>query len=302
MRWSFPVTAGEQLEVRIYFANRCSCTNAVGKRVFDVTIDGQRRIDDLDIVAAVGHDTGMMRSFLVTSDGSVDMEFLHQMENPLINAIEVQRAGTTTQPADLDSLTRRWYDGAAAGAAQDVPAGGIAWQQVRGAMVVDGDLVYGAADGTLHRRSFDGDAYGPDTVVDPYNDPYWSKVSTGSGTSVYRGVLPAFYGELPDVTAMTYRAGRLYYTRYGRSALYYRSFTPESGIVGGQRYEVPGVALPEVNGLFLSAGELYYADRSDGTLHRLPFAGGAPGGPSTTVSGPALDGTDWRSRAVFLGP
>ena len=64
MKWAFPVAAGTPLQVRLYFANRCTCTSGVGSRVFNVAIDGQRVLDNYDIVADVGDQTGTMKQLL----------------------------------------------------------------------------------------------------------------------------------------------------------------------------------------------------------------------------------------------
>jgi PKD repeat protein len=51
--------------------------------------------------------------------------------------------------------------------------------------------------------------------------------------------------------------------------------------------------------MFLSGNNLYWASKVDGTLHRDAFAAGALSG-DTIVSGPAVDGNDWRSRAMWV--
>ncbi len=89
MAYAFPVTAGTQVEVRLYFRNGFDGTDQPGDRVFDVVLDGATVLNDYDIVADVGHDVGTMKDFSVTSDGTIDIEFLHEVENPLINAIEI---------------------------------------------------------------------------------------------------------------------------------------------------------------------------------------------------------------------
>ena len=70
--------------------------------------------------------------------------------------------------------------------------------------MVGGTLFYGypnaAGSYYLYRRTFDGVAFGPATAIDPYNDPYWSTIATGSLRNnqpvLYRGALPTFYGQL----------------------------------------------------------------------------------------------------------
>jgi hypothetical protein len=91
MQWEFPVQSGQQVEVRLYFADQCSCTgpNSDPLRVFDVSSEGQVVLDDYHISEEFGDDTAGMASFTVTSDGTLDIDFAHVSENPMINAIEI---------------------------------------------------------------------------------------------------------------------------------------------------------------------------------------------------------------------
>ena len=76
MEWDFPVTAGEEIEVRIYFVEMSRC--AAGNRVFDVTIEGATVLDDFDVYTEAGGacNVGIMRSFVVTpGDGNLDVNF-----------------------------------------------------------------------------------------------------------------------------------------------------------------------------------------------------------------------------------
>lgn len=88
MAWDFPVTPGTY-EVRLYFADIYSGTQSAGARVFDVSIEGALVLDDYDIFADVGGYTGVMKSFLVTSDTTLDIDFGHVAENPAIKGIEI---------------------------------------------------------------------------------------------------------------------------------------------------------------------------------------------------------------------
>jgi PKD repeat protein len=94
--------------------------------------------------------------------------------------------------------------------------------------------------------------------------------------------------------------GRLYYTLSGQTGLYSRQFSPDSGIVHNLR-QTAGT-LADAGGAFRSGDFLYYVLRTSGNLSRVGWLNGAPSGVATVVSGPALDGVDWRARAVFLGP
>ena len=89
MSWSFPVGTPGSYEVRLYFANGYGGTASPGERIFDVAIEGNLVLDDYDIVADVGHSVGTMKSFVVASDASLEIDFSHGVENPLINAIEI---------------------------------------------------------------------------------------------------------------------------------------------------------------------------------------------------------------------
>jgi hypothetical protein len=79
MQWDFPAPVGDQLSVRLYFSNGYSGTASAGQRVFDVSLDGTTVLNDYDIVADTGNQTGTMKQFTVTSDGNVDIDFSHEV-------------------------------------------------------------------------------------------------------------------------------------------------------------------------------------------------------------------------------
>ena len=167
--------------------------------------------------------------------------------------------------------------------------------------MINDTVYYGWSDSNLYKRTFDGTTFGPATLIDPYNDPVWSNVQTGSGQT-YRGMKPDFYAQIPNVSGMFFAGGRLYYTLLGDPKLYSRAFTPNSGIIGAvQTVADTTMNWSDTGGMFLVSGKLYVATRADGVLRRVTFTGGRPSaGTATAVSGPAIDGNDWRSRALFL--
>ena len=297
MQWNFRVPAGMPIEVRLYFVGRALTP---GTRVFDVSVDG-RRIDNLDPTAQAGYAVATMRSFRYISDGNVDIDFFHEIGHPFVTGIEIVKTSGAT-PAVDNGLRSRAYDGTSVGAvtAESTP---IDWRAVRGAVMTGNTLYYGTTDSRLHRRTFDGSTFGPDEIVDPYNDPAWSDVDAGGGQT-YRGVPSAFQLEIGDVTSMWLDGkGRLYYTLFKQPGLYYRTFTPDSGVTGWERRTVPGVTMPDVTGAFLAGSTLYYVSRATGNLTKVGFAAdGTLVGAHTVVSGPAIDSVDWRSRTLFLGP
>ena len=73
--WDFPVAPGEY-EVRLYFAESFSGAFAVGARVFDVKIEGAIVLDNYDIFADIGSLKGVVKSFTITSDANIDIDFL----------------------------------------------------------------------------------------------------------------------------------------------------------------------------------------------------------------------------------
>lgn len=90
MSWDFPVGAGRAVEVRLYFKNGYPGTSLPGQRVFNVQIDGVPVLTNYDIVADVGHNVGVMKSFFVVGDGNLDIDFLSVVNNPLVSAIEIR--------------------------------------------------------------------------------------------------------------------------------------------------------------------------------------------------------------------
>ena len=104
------------LSVRLYFANRCDCTERPGRpRVFDVSVDGVTKLlNNYDIVADVGHRRGTMKQFNVISDGNVDIDFGHVVENPLVNAIEIVNNDAPARTARLTLRSSRTFTGSSA--------------------------------------------------------------------------------------------------------------------------------------------------------------------------------------------
>ncbi|MFD5213473.1 PKD domain-containing protein [Microbacterium sp. NPDC058345] len=301
MSWAFPVASGTPLEVRLYFANRCTCTSDAGDRSFDVAIDGQPALMNFDIVQEVGDQRGTMRSFDITSDGTVNIDTTHVVENPLINGIEIVRTDVPSG-GSTNSLASVFLkeDGTSAGGLRTDDPGGVDWGTTRGAFKVGNTLFYGMTDGFLHRRTFDGTTFGADQVINPYNDPKWKDVSNNLG-GTYNGRVPSLYGQMSNVTGMTYDDGWLYYTLRNDSRLLARWFSPDSGIMDERiRVVDSNQSFADARGMFVSDGKLYYVRTSDDSLYAASFDGGAVTGSAARVSGPAVDGISWANRSLFL--
>ncbi|GAB4093029.1 malectin domain-containing carbohydrate-binding protein [Flaviaesturariibacter terrae] len=99
--YAFPVTNG-QYRVVLHFAEIYWTT--AGSRVFDVSIEGVRKLDNYDIVAKVGAFTATTESFIVNvTDGVLNINFssltsVGGKDNAKVSAIEILSATTNTVP------------------------------------------------------------------------------------------------------------------------------------------------------------------------------------------------------------
>ncbi len=100
------------------------------------------------------------------------------------------------------------------------------------------------------------------------------------------------------MTGAFFNNGRLYYTLAGKSAIYWRYFEPESGVIGAQEFHT-GSSFQNVAGMVLSGSTLYYANKNDGTLHTVPFTNGSVGQGDKAVSGPKIE-RDRLARQVVV--
>ena len=219
----------------------------------------------------------------------------------------VYEAGPTNSTgAGVNDLAYRHYDGTTVGAQTVVANTGISWSTARGVFMVGSNIYYGSTNGNFYGASFTGTSVSAPVAIDPYDDPRWDSVQTGSGQT-YQGVKSGYYAEISTVTGAFYSDGRLYYAQSGKSTLHWRYFTPDSGAIGGTEFTVPGGSFASIAGMFKSGSKIYYASAADGSLHSIGFTDGGTNGtnPSvsgadTVVSGPAVDGNDWRSEGMFV--
>ncbi|WUH97541.1 PKD domain-containing protein [Spirillospora sp. NBC_00431] len=216
---------------------------------------------------------------------------------PLAGGKEIPKNNTGKLPGDVfmaggsadNNVDKRHFDGTTAGAATSVPNGGTPWSAARGAFMINGQLYYGASNGTFNRRSFDGSAFGTAQVIN---------------TADQLANMTTWHSEVDDITGMFFQDGRVYYTRSAAGAtgkLYYRYFEPESGIVGGEVYTastgVTGLSWTDVEGMFVAGGKLYWASKASGDLKSVDFKDGAPVAGTVKTAEPTAD---WRARALFL--
>lgn len=237
----------------------------------------------------IGHDSYRGRMALMPLAGGEDFPSVHTPGLP--NA--VYSGGSFSLFPPPSSLSRRTYADGSVGAAQSVPTGGIDWNGVRGAFMLNGWLYLAHSDGSFTRRTFDGTTYGPAVPVN---------------TSDQLVTLSNWRSDIQQATGMFYDSGRIYFTLNGSSSLYYRYFTAQSDVVGAQRYVastgVSGISFSQVRGMFTTGSKLYWG-QSDGRLRRIDWAQGAQNGvpvagTAVQVSGSGIDTAVWGTRAMFL--
>jgi glucose/arabinose dehydrogenase len=85
--WSFPVPFGQTVDVNLYFAE--VFFQNPNQRVFDVTVEGQLLVDDLDLAGDYGLRVGTKFTTQVVSDGTINIQLVPGIENPKISAIEI---------------------------------------------------------------------------------------------------------------------------------------------------------------------------------------------------------------------
>lgn len=110
LTYSFPVNEPGQYEVRLYLGNGYQGTSAAGQRVFDVAIEGivSAAMDNIDLSGSYGHLIGTVISYTAeVTDGMLDISFIHVVENPLINGIEILGSSGTTSSITVAEISNQ---------------------------------------------------------------------------------------------------------------------------------------------------------------------------------------------------
>ena len=206
---------------------------------------------NIDLAKTYGQNVAHMMSFTRTSDGSVDITFVHQVENPLVDGIEIINNDVTPGPGiGADVVRRQFVDGTTATPTNPatIPSSET-WATPR--VVLRGRHAV-LRLGRRHpaRRSFAGTTFGPSTNRRPLRQ------------QLHRGPAEHHRHRVPD--------GRIYYTLANDNNLYWRWFTTESQIVGSLR-NVVGIGSAtspnRVADTFASGTTLYFAEKTDGHLY-----------------------------------
>lgn len=104
MALSIPLANGTY-GVNLYMGNGFPGTSAAGQRVFSVNMEGVERITNKDLAGQYGQKVGAMESYAVTvSDGELNIDWVHVVENPLFNAIEILGSPPPDIPINVTSI------------------------------------------------------------------------------------------------------------------------------------------------------------------------------------------------------
>ena len=87
-----------------------------------------------------------MKSFDITSDGTVNIDFIHVTGNPEINAIEIVNNVTGPNAGVANVIN---FDGTSIVSQGLANTDGFDWTTVRNAVMVGRTLFYGQTDGRL---------------------------------------------------------------------------------------------------------------------------------------------------------
>jgi hypothetical protein len=89
LQYRFAVPNGSYV-VRLHFAENYARNFGVGRRQFDVQINGLTRFQNIDVFGEAGAQTALVKfADVQVTDGHLDIKFLHRNQSPIIDAIEV---------------------------------------------------------------------------------------------------------------------------------------------------------------------------------------------------------------------
>lgn len=89
MIFSIAIPNGDYI-LNYYGTNIYNGTSDPGERIFSINVEGERRIEHLDLSARFGHRIGgMIQNNVTVTDGELEIVFFREVGDPIISAIEV---------------------------------------------------------------------------------------------------------------------------------------------------------------------------------------------------------------------
>ena len=114
MEFQFPVDNGDYV-VNIYTGNGYGPANAVGARLFDISLENEIKGNDIDVVALFGgtgdqYHAGMLSYETRVEDGILNVLFEHgAVENPVVQAIEILHVDPDPTLITLEAIPDQRY-------------------------------------------------------------------------------------------------------------------------------------------------------------------------------------------------
>ncbi|MEM1130590.1 MAG: malectin domain-containing carbohydrate-binding protein, partial [Pseudomonadota bacterium] len=190
MNYDFDITNGSY-DVTLYFAEIYAPLYKSGGRVFDVMLEGENVLDDLDVFDSAGGATAFARTFTVdVADGQLDLDLIKGIENPNISGIKVEQAveaAGNAPPVAVDDVFTFDFD--------DVYIS--SWNGLGSIGLSRGDLTENDSD-----DDFDGDGYN-DLQLEIIDFPDHGELILAGEASV----LDYYFDPQnhPDTDSLTYR-------------------------------------------------------------------------------------------------
>ena len=131
-----------------------------------------------------------MKAFNITSDGTVNIDFSHVTENPLINGIEIIRTDSRPRrPPAPTTSPRSAFTGTSA-TATDADNQGIDFGNWRGGFAVGNKVFYGYTDGYLYYRTLTGSTLRAGQQDRPVQRPVLVQRRQRRRAPTFRGMVP----------------------------------------------------------------------------------------------------------------
>ncbi|PWN04610.1 hypothetical protein DJ010_03000 [Nocardioides silvaticus] len=248
-----------------------------------------------------GRDRGRgVEAFLATDDYLMVGHDTTQFDGLLRQRLAVlPTAGGTTNPAPQDvelpvqlfyttsgsSLTTMTFNGSSFGPRSTVSTP-VSWSGTRDGFVQHGRLNYFGPSQAFYSREFTGTTIGSSATNLSSSVGY---VDTSHNITPYDQP----YGVAETRTA-AFKNGRVYYTKSGSNALYYRGHSLESGILGGFEHLASTSDWSGARALEF-IGDYLYAAWSDNRLYRFHAPNGTPDWGSRTLVDSGSSGIPWSS-------